>query len=896
MKKSVLLMALLLGLTACGTSSGSKEEPRPEIDWSSLEDNNYHPTPENQEPLGEFNLVSPVDHKVMNTLETFVWQESENADKYTLEICSSPSFVRDNENIDYYSRENINATNWTIGSTLAYGNTNYYWRVTAYNGTGSVESTSTFSFFIVAQEADEVLFDLGDADDWQLHPTGSYADVFVDDNNFFDNGQESIGVQFKKEDTNQGIPTSDGWVIVTKTIEKSIYGTDGLYFKMFYAGQDANLVIRLVDRDNEYWFCNVKVSNNAKQEVILKFEDFVQRTADVTVANHTFDYERIKYFEIVFERSFGDGLFLISEVKAIKFANYQSLFIKKLDFSSYPEDMWTYENYTFEKDVSEDELTLKYYAKTTDDHKGLYNYGFAKINVNQFFDVGDSIKVSIKYTGGKGTKIYIRVYEEDKDRWRYAIPYSSLTENEYTTLVIPFAAFEKSGDFQGDGKRQFYRILNLQFGLEGYTSDGRTDGALSFKDFEIVSKSTYKPEESRYINSTGLIENFDEYKFSCESFLVWDLSEVNKDEYVALETANKVGGTANKQAGRIDYKSDMMPATYTIPINTDNNFSSLSVMLKDASVKSGDPRFGHVDNWSANTTIVINLITEEQYKFNFQALSTVWTEYHIPFSAFELRNADDIYHFPNEITPGGIVSISIELQYFYYDVFGNPLPQYTMNNPVYIDDLYLGHDTSYSSSEKEKTIVMKDGISDIDDFEKYHNDDDLKFFWIEDPNKAPDYRHIELSNDTSSKGGEHSMAMQYKSKNDSPSYYIAPVFDSGVKARAVSFDLRSDKPVTVYFNLYLNIGGNTKQVRITISNVSSDWTNYTYGLGSANTTIVSGAPYTFNANDLIYVYRISFGMTYSNDETATLGMVYLDNLKFDFNIDDYSYKSITKID
>lgn len=140
------------------------------------------------------------------------------------------------------------------------------------------------------------------------------------------------------------------------------------------------------------------------------------------------------------------------------------------------------------------------------------------------------------------------------------------------------------------------------------------------------------------------------------------------------------------------------------------------------------------------------------------------------------------------------------------------------------------------------------------------------------------------------------MAMQYKTKNDSPSYYIAPVFDGGVKARAVSFDLRSEKPATVYFNLYLRIGGNVKQVRITMNSVSSDWTRYTYGLGDENITIVSGAPYTFNANDLIYVYRISFGMTYSNDTTEELSMVYLDNLKFDFNIEDYNYKKVEKID
>ena len=144
-------------------------------------------------------------------------------------------------------------------------------------------------------EVNEVEFDLGEADDWNLHPLGSYADVSIDTTNFFKNDKDSIKIQFKKEDTNQGKPESDGWIIVNKTIEKSIYGTDALFFNMYYAGQQADVVIRLVDRDNEYWYAPALVSNNAKQSVILKFDEFKQRTGDVTVANMKFDFERIKY-------------------------------------------------------------------------------------------------------------------------------------------------------------------------------------------------------------------------------------------------------------------------------------------------------------------------------------------------------------------------------------------------------------------------------------------------------------------------------------------------------------------------------------------------------------------------------------------------------------------------
>ena len=70
---------------------------------------------------------------------------------------------------------------------ISFKDTTYYWRVFAYNQTGSLESTETFSFFIKAPVVDEVHFDLGEADDWTLHPQGSYADITIDNNNFFKN-------------------------------------------------------------------------------------------------------------------------------------------------------------------------------------------------------------------------------------------------------------------------------------------------------------------------------------------------------------------------------------------------------------------------------------------------------------------------------------------------------------------------------------------------------------------------------------------------------------------------------------------------------------------------------------------------------------------------------------
>ena len=270
MKLRNFLPFLLASMFSLGACSGGVEP----IDFDKIDANEYTPSKITGVP-SEFSLISPTNGIETYEVPSFSWNPSTNAASYTLEICESEAFVPNVDTIAYYIQTNITSTSYTIQSLLGSKNVTYYWRVFAINGKESVQSNETFTFVLKAEDVDEVKFDLGEADDWQLHQAGSHADISIDENNFFGNNDKSLLVTFKKEDTSQGIPSSDGWVIVTKTVEKSCYGTDALYMNVYYSGHDADLLIRLVDKDNEYWFAKIEISNNAKQTAIIKFDSFV---------------------------------------------------------------------------------------------------------------------------------------------------------------------------------------------------------------------------------------------------------------------------------------------------------------------------------------------------------------------------------------------------------------------------------------------------------------------------------------------------------------------------------------------------------------------------------------------------------------------------------------------
>ena len=879
--RSLLFIALLMALGCCSKGAlTTKADGRKVIDFDTLESNEYEEPAANLGTIGEFSLVAPLDGINVEYLPTFTWTAAENATRYSLEICSDDRFISNNEAIDYYIINNLTCTTWTPTVTLAFQDTTYYWRVLANNGRNysgdNIPHSEVRSFFVVAPEVEEFQFDLGEADDWQLHPTGSYADIMVDNSNFFGNGQESIAISFKKEDTMRGVPESDGWIVVTKTIEKSIYGTDALMFDMYYSGQDADVFVRLIDRDNEFWVAPVKLSVNAKQKVFLEFKDFVQRTADVTVANNVFDHDRIKYLEIVFERSFGDGLLLLSNVKAIKIDSYRDLFIDQLNFNDYAETQWVNDTYEFVREITDDELTIKYWSGNPD-HPSINSkgYGFAKIYANQYLYGGDAVKLKVKYTGSAGNNLVVRVYEEDTDLWFYRIPYSSLTEGEYKEVMIPFKAFAKSS-LMGDGRRQFYFVINLQFGVEGQYGTGTA----SFKDFEVVKTEDYKTEDVREVNGTGLVENFDQYTTTPDLYLIWEESYKNKDEYISLNSSNKVGGDSNPFCGQFEYKADMEPAVYELPLNLgEQSFESLSIWLKDASILDSKAP-AHIDEVVADMTIYLELTGGEIYGYHLTQLDKVWHKYVLPFDDFELTNIDYLPFVPTKLKDGKITRLALSFQYYYYAADGKTgYPLYTDDSKVYVDNIYFGHDSIYQKIIKQKLIEMQGNVAKADDFEGYVDTADINETWVN--GSTATYQAIALSNNVSSEGGSKSMSLNFKCSSDSPKYFLNPAFTNDVKATGVKFSLSCPKSITVYFNLYFAIGSGTTQYRFTMSAINTAWTEYTVSFDRFEK--ISGSTLSFDENTIRKVYRISFGMSLWND-TYNQYQLLVDNLIFDNTI------------
>ena len=186
---------------------------------------------------------------------------------------------------------------------------------------------------------------------------------------------------------------------------------------------------------------------------------------------------------------------------------------------------------------------------------------------------------------------------------------------------------------------------------------------------------------------------------------------------------------------------------------------------------------------------------------------------------------------------------------------------------------------------------MDGNIANLDDLESYNSTSEVSSIWTN--GRGFDYEKVELSNDVSKEGGKHSLKMQYKTKSDSPAYYFSPAISDDVVGRGVRFNLKADKPATVYFNIYLNISGNTYQYRATVNNVSTEWTEYVIGFD--NFSIVGSTSSTkVNATNLIYISRLSFGMVYNGGSAAELSYVYMDNLKFDYSLeyDEFSSRVI----
>ena len=862
--------------------------------------------------LGDFSLVAPGDGVVVGEAPTFSWTESENAMSYTLEVCSSTSFDNTSSSIVYICETNIKSTSFKVTGTLKEKNIDYYWRVTSVNeynskSVGKEKLSEVRSFHLKVEGSGEIPVPIGDVEDWQLHKVGSYADISIDHSDFFGTGdQDSLKISFEKENTSVGPVTSIGWLDVQKAIEVEFIGADAFYCNFYFMGHDSTILIRIIDQDGELWYKQVKFTMDARQVVLLRFDEFILRTKDTVVQNEVFNYEHIQAIEVCFEQTFGDGCCIIGGMKGVKAEDYSDIFIKKLDFNVIPENEWINESYNFKKTLIKDDLenpefatgvTLEYSTEPNfnGNEKGInsYGYGFAKIPVERYFSDGNAVRVKIKYTGNANSiNAIIRIYEPDRDRWSVEQPLTTLVQDQFTEITVPYQAFGQSSIVEG--KRQFYYVSQIQFGLNNCYSKG----TISYKDFEIIQLPSVS-KNPKVVENDGIIENFDSYIYRSQAYEKWETSYDNKDEGIFLEDNDKFHDGTNVYAGKFTYKTDMAMAAYDIYTDVKvEGLNALKIWIKDASKPNAtDPLFADYKGEDVSPTVVVQVAFNDGrwYRYEIEKAPRAWTEFVIPFTDFEIYQGNPKLTDP--LLSQNVVNFAVGMQYFYYvERLGKKVayPLYVQNNPVYMDNIMFTSASETNILQIEKVLHPdENNVTLLDDFE-YSGQNELDIHWL-GLNKY-EYENSTLSNEVSSEGGEHSMKLDYKQGHDtsynvypSPSYATYPSVGDDVECRSIQLDIKGDNKANFIINLYTKNGTTFHQYRFIIPNVSNTWTRYVIGFGDDNwTRLTSGAP-SLGKKSMQSLQRLTFGI--SKDATSTaVSSVYVDNVKFSFNdgYDEYS--------
>ncbi len=872
MKKRFLgLLLLPFMLIGCGQNNN---------DTASYNQESIQRTAKSGE-IGDFNLTGPENGFVTDTGFTFTWQEASNADNYQIEIASTASFVNDDADEVYVKESNLASNQYALNFNLPKKDILYYWRVTAVNADHTKKSP-VGNFYVTSPHIDEIPIKIEDEQDWVLHKEGSYADIKIDRSDFFGTGNDSLAIVFDKEHTLQGKPSSDGWIVITKSEDRELYGTDSFYFNFYYSGHDASVLVRVLDYDGEYWHKQVQISNNAKQTILMRYEDFELRTAGTNIFNRKFDWQHIRYFEIVFERTFGDGICLFSNIKAVKYDDYKGMFMDKMDFRSTDPKDWTYENFDFRNDmvISEDgsELTLNFTARNAETNpNGFSGYGFQNVNVYKYFIQGDAVRMKVKYTGASANAMfYFRILEEDNDRWQFKLSFNYLIKDDYKELVIPLKAFQRTDYMTGDGAKQFYYIQKFNIGL----ADNYATGSLAIKDLEVIKIDDIVENRTRVVSNDGCIDNFNDYSVYTEMYYYWDQSVVNKDEAMKLDTIHKAGGTSNTYCAELDTKG----------VNADKN--AFSIWLKDASVKFDDPAVAYLDekNIAAEMTIQLTMDTGEWYRYVIDKVEKEWHKYTIKFDDFTLNNGDTLFDEPNPLNVNHIIHMAFGFKYLYYDQQGNHHPTYAIANPVYLDEIYFVNATASSIEEISGTIKEDTDNPNritIETMEGYANDQSIFENWSYAT--ARDYNEMALATDVSSQGGAKSLRMHYKSY-ESVSYSRATQFANTITAKGFSIDIKGDGKATVYLNLNWRSGTTLMKMRVTLSNLPTTWTHYEIGFELFKD--VNGSSKTISANYAKNIESVSFGIV-NNDYTSS--DIYVDNLRLLKNIG-YTTNTRTAID
>ena len=887
MKNKIVLGLLLLSLLipGCNTNKPSSSE-------SEVFDSQTIVHPRKSGEIGSFALIAPDNGFSTNEGFTFEWEEATNCDYYQLEVASTLNFITDDEDEVYVRESNISATTFDLEYNLPKKDILYYWKVTAINKDHRQVCNEMGNFFFESIKVDEIPIEIEDEQDWVLHKEGSYADISIDRSNFFGNGKNSLAIVFDKEHTSQGIPKSDGWIVVTKSEDRELYGTDAFYFNFYYSGHDATVLVRVLDYDGEYWHKQVQISNNSKQTVLIKYDEFELRTAGTNIFNRVFDWQHIRYFEIVFERTFGDGICLFSNIKGVKYEDYKDMFIQKMDFHLTDPADWTYENFNFEKTISEDgsQITLGYPARTAENPNGFSGYGFQNINVYKYLVNGDALRMQIKYTGtSSNAMFYFRILEEDNDRWQFKIPFSYFIKDDFKELIIPLKAFQRTDYMTGDGAKQFYFIQKFNVGL----ADNYSSGTLTIKDLEVIRIDDIVESRKRVVPANGCIEDFNNYDIYTQIYYYWEQSTVNKDEAMKLDTIHKTGGNSNPYCAEFDYKADMEQAVYQLYMDSTAAVgkSAFSLWLKDASVKADDPVISYLkdEDVTAEMTIQLTMDTGEWYRYTIEKVKKEWYNYTIKFSDFTLFNEMDLFDDPNPLDSSHIVHMAFGFRYLYFDRQGNHHPTYAIANPVYIDEIYFTNDTSTSIEELDG-VIKEDtdhpGRVTIETMEGYTQNDDIFDNWSY--GSALDNNLMELSNEVSSEGETHSIKMHYKGST-SVSYARNTPFARTVQARAIVLDIKGDSKATVYVNLNWRKGTSLLKMRYCynlpttpnrLKNISSEWTRYTLGFSLFRD--VGGTNNSLLATDARDIESISFGIVNGDNSASD---IYVDNIRFLVNAD-----------
>ena len=873
---SLLLIPFLLGGCDNETPNSSYDGPSHSVEHA-----------RKMGEIGDFDLLSPDNGFSTNHGFTFTWSEASNSDYYQLEMASTPSFISDDEDEVYVRESNISDNKFDLSYSLPKKDILYYWRVTAINKDHKKQCHEMGNFFYESAKVGEIPIEIEDAQDWVLHKEGSYADISIDRSDFFGTGQNSLAIVFDKEHTNQGIAKSDGWIVVTKTEDRELYGTDSFYFNFYYSGHDATVLVRVLDYDGEYWHKQVQISNNAKQTILVRYEDFELRTAGGNVFNRRFDWEHIRYFEIVFERTFGDGICLFSNIKAVKYDDYKNMFIQKMDFRMTDPKDWTFENFDFRNNmvISEDgsEITLNYTARNAETNpNGFSGYGFQNVNVYKYFVQGDAVRMKIKYTGtGANANFYFRILEEDNDRWQFKTPFTYFIKNEYKELIIPLKAFQRTDYMTGDGAKQFYFIQKFNFGL----ADNYSTGSLSIKDLEVIKIDDIVENRKRVVAQDGLIENFNDYNIYTEMYYYWEQSVVNKDEAMKLDTIHKAGGSKNPYCAEFDYKADMEMATYQLFMDASGapGKTAFSIWLKDATPKSEDAAVSYLDanDIAAEMTIQLTMDTGEWYRYVIDKVDKEWHKYTIAFSDFTLVNDADLFDEPNPLSSEHIIHLAFGFKYLYYDQTGNHHPTYAIANPVYLDEIYFTNDTVSSIEEISGTIKEDTDNPNritIDTFEDYLTNEEMFENWSYATER--EYNEMAVATDVSSQGGVRSLRMHYKGY-DSVSYSRITPFANTVTAKGFSIDIKGDNKATVYLNLNWRNGNTLYKMRYTLNltGAGTGWIHYE--IGFTNFKDINGSTKSLSQADAKAIESISFGIV-NNDYSAS--DIYIDNMRLLKNI------------